>query len=291
MATILSNMVPPVLVAGGVAVVATIGLTIAAKVFYVEENPLIDVVEEILPGANCGGCGYPGCREFATAIVTTKDPNLFCPVGGSEVMKKIAEVLGIEVQEKEKLVARVKCRGTCDMVPQRAVYKDVPSCKVAHTFFPSISGCRFGCLGLGDCVKVCPTNAIKIINGVAWVDEEKCISCGQCVKACPRGIIEMVPISQRYWVACANEDKGPETSAVCNVGCIACGLCVKACKEHFNGEMTAVDLLVKEGKFLAKIDSTKCDNCGECAKVCPKSTIIEFTEYGAKLSESALAVK
>ena len=289
MSGFVSQVLPPVLVAGELATVATIGLTIAAKVFYVEENPLIDVVEEILPGANCGGCGYPGCREFATAIVTTRDPNLYCPVGGAEVMKAVAKVLGIEIKEQVKMVARVKCRGTLEHIVHRAVYKDVPSCKVAHSFYTNTNGCPYACLGLGDCVRVCPVNAIKIIGGVAWIDEEKCISCGQCVKACPRGIIEMVPITQRYWVACANPEKPAEVTAVCNVGCISCGLCVKACKEHFNGEMTAVELLTKEGKFLAKIDPSKCDNCGECAKVCPKNTIIEFTEYGAKITESALA--
>ena len=277
----MNTFIPSIAVMGGLAGLASIGLIAAASYFKVEENPLIDEIHEMLPNANCGGCGYPGCREFATALVNTRDPNLYCPVGGKELMEKIAKKLGIEVVQKERMVARVKCRGThSNLAKVAAKYVGVPSCKVAHSFYIGVNTCQYACLGLGDCVKACPFNAISIIDGVAWVDEDKCTGCGLCVKACPRGIIELVPVSSRYFVACSNTDKGTEVTPICKVGCIACNLCVKACKEHFNGEKTAVQVI----NNLAKIDPSLCDNCGECMKKCPKSTIIDLVAMKEELT-------
>ncbi len=284
----LSQMIPSLAVMGGLSFIAATGLTLAAQAFKVEENPLIDVIHEMLPNANCGGCGFPGCREFATALVNTRDPNLFCPVGGRELMKRIAEVLGMEIVEQERKVARVKCRGTINNMAKRyAKYVGIQSCKVANSFYIGLNSCQYACLGLGDCAKACPSNAISIIDGVAWVDEDKCTGCGICVKVCPRGVIELVPVSTRYFVACSNTDKGQEVAPICKVGCIGCSLCVRTCKEHFNGEKTAITV----ESNLAKINPAECDNCGACLEKCPRNAIVNLDRLKSELSSKEVGAE
>ena len=229
--TLLSTILSLSLLGGLLAVV----LYFIAQKFKVQEDPRIDQILEVLPGANCGGCGYAGCRAFAESFVKNPDnPDLFCPVGGNDAMKKAAAVLGREVQEKVPRLAVLRCNGSCDVRPVLNKYDGSPSCAVASDLYGGETGCSYGCLGLGDCVTACTFDAIAIDpqTGLPVVAEDKCTSCGACVKACPRNILELRPKgpkSRRIYVACANKDKGALTRKVCSVGCIGCQLCVKAC--------------------------------------------------------------
>lgn len=244
-------------------------LFLVAKKFHVEEDPRIDEVEKVMPGANCGGCGFAGCRAFADAAV--KAPNLdnnFCPVGGNEVMKKVAAILGYEIKEKAPQVAVVRCNGTCNNRPSINIYDGVKSCKVKAALYSGDTACSFGCLGCGDCVAACQFGAISMNTetGLPEVDESKCTACGACAKACPKSVIEIRnkgPRSMRVFVSCINKDKGPVAKKACAVSCIGCGLCAKTCQH---------DAIVLENN-VAYIDFNKCKLCRECEAVCPTNAI------------------
>lgn len=174
---------------GVIGAIGAIILYLASKKFEVYEDPRIAQVQEILPAANCGGCGYPGCSGFATACVNSESlDGLFCPVGGSEVMGKVAGILGKEASSADATVAVVRCNGTCEARPKINQYDGVKSCAVASSLYGGETGCSFGCHGYGDCVTVCNFDAIFInpVTGIAEVIEDKCTSCGACVKACPK---------------------------------------------------------------------------------------------------------
>ena len=187
-----------------------------AKKFKVEEDPRIDDVEKAMPGANCGGCGFAGCRAFAEAAVKAGNlDNNFCPVGGNEVMKQVASILGYEIKEKAPMVAVVRCNGSCENRPRINTYDGAASCKVKAALYSGDTGCSFGCLGCGDCVEACAFGALSMdpVTGLPVVDESKCTACGACVKACPKNIIELRnkgPRSMRVYVSCVNKDKGIE---------------------------------------------------------------------------------
>ena len=211
-------------------------LYIVAEKFKVEEDPRIDEVEKVLPGANCGGCGQAGCRAFAQFCVESS-PNLdkcFCPVGGNEGMQKVAAVLGVEVAAKEPQVAVVRCNGTCENRPRTNEYGGYQSCRVKAALYSGDTGCSFGCLGCGDCVAACQFGAITMdpATGLPVVDEEKCTACGACVKACPRSIISLLPVSQSVIVRCRNTDTARAARAVCMDACIGCGYCERKCPQH-----------------------------------------------------------
>jgi len=243
-----------------------------AQKFKVQEDPRIDQVLEVLPGANCGGCGYAGCRAFAESFVRNpENPDFFCPVGGNDVMQKAAAVLGREMQEQIPKLAVLRCNGSCDVRPVLNTYDGSPKCSVAADLYGGETGCSYGCLGLGDCVDACTFDAIHINPQTCLpeVVEDKCTSCGACVKACPRNILELRPKgpkSRRIYVACANKDKGAVTRKVCSVGCIGCQLCVKACPFE---AITFAD-------NLAYIDPAKCRLCRKCVAVCPTGCILEI---------------
>lgn len=244
-------------------------LYLIANKFKVEEDPRIDEVEKVMPGANCGGCGFAGCRAFAQACVEA--PNLdnnFCPVGGNEVMKKVAAVLGMEVKEKAPMVAVVRCNGTCANRPVVNEYDGRQSCKVKAALYSGDTGCPYGCLGCGDCVEACQFGAISMDpeTGLPVVDEEKCTACGACVKACPKHIIELRnkgPKGRRVFVSCVNKDKGGVARKACSAACIGCGKCVKVCPF---GAITVEN-------NLAYIDFTKCKLCKKCVAECPTGAI------------------
>jgi len=258
-----------------VVILTALGLLLAlmlffiAKKFKVEEDPRIDEVEKVMPGANCGGCGFAGCRAFADAAV--KAPNLdnnYCPVGGNDVMKKVAAILGYEVKEKAPMVAVVRCSGSCEYRPRINDYDGDKSCKVKAALYSGDTGCSFGCLGCGDCVEACLFGAISMDaqTGLPVVDETKCTACGSCVKACPKNIIEIRnkgPRGMRQYVSCVNKDKGPAAKKACAVACIGCGICQKTCQ---HGAITLEN-------NLAYIDFTKCKLCRECEAVCPTGSI------------------
>ena len=259
-----------------IAVLSGLGLLLAlllyllAKKFKVEEDPRIDEVEKVMPGANCGGCGFAGCRAFADSAV--KAPNLdnhYCPVGGNEVMKQVAAILGYEVKEKAPEVAVVRCNGTCANRPRTNTDDGVQSCKVKAALYAGDTACAFGCLGCGDCAAACQFGALSMDpeTGLPVVDEEKCTACGACVKACPKAIIELRPKGPRgmkVYVSCVNKDKGPVAKKACAAACIGCGICAKTCTH---------DAIVVENN-IAYIDASKCKLCRECEAMCPTGSII-----------------
>ena len=252
------------------AVVAGVGLFIglflgfAAKTFEVEVDDHEIKVRELLPGVNCGGCGYPGCDGLASAIAKGEAPANACPVANKETHTKIAEVMGTVIKETEKKVAFVKCVGTCDKTQVIYEYYGVQDCnKVALVPGKGNKKCNYGCMGFGSCVKVCAFDAIHIVDGIAVVDKEKCTGCSTCSAQCPVKLIEMVPAAARHLVACSSLDKGKDVKAACSAGCIACKLCVKAC------EFDAITV----DNNIAYIDYHKCTNCGKCAIVCPVKVI------------------
>ncbi len=222
----------PLITMGLLGLLFSSGLVIAYKKLRVEENPLISKVEEILPGANCGACGYSGCRAYAQAVVEGKaEPNL-CSVGGNEVAQQIADLLGIEVTETVKKVARVLCQGTIAIAKYKGEYRGINSCFSAQIVCGGNKLCEYGCLGLGDCVRACPFDAIYIgSEGLPVVIEENCVACGKCVEACPRNIIELLPVFQRVIVFCKNKDKGSLARKLCERACIGCGICSRACPD------------------------------------------------------------
>lgn len=260
----INSLLWPIVVLGGLAIFFGVVLAYASKKFAVEVDERVTEVRTALPGANCGGCGFAGCDALADAIVKGEAALNACPVGGAPLAQKIAEIMGQVAEDKEREIARVICNGDCNSAKDKYEFFGIEDCKAAAMM---VGGghkqCAQGCLGLGTCVRVCPFDAIHVVNGVAIVDEEKCTACKKCIVACPKNIIELVPASKEVRVLCKNTEKGKATMDACKVGCIACQKCVKACN---------FDAIHVENN-LAKIDYSKCVNCMMCAEVCPTKTI------------------
>lgn len=251
--------------------VAALVLYFVAQKFKVFEDPRIDLVEEALPAANCGGCGFPGCRAFAEALVKSDDiTTLNCPVGGADTMKSVAGILGKEAGNAAPLIAVVRCYGTCDYRPKTNHYDGAGSCAVAASLYGGDTGCSYGCLGEGDCVAACDFDAMYMDPETGLpVIKDNCVACGACVEACPKDIIELRkvgPKGRRIFVSCVNKDKGGVAKKSCEVACIGCGKCVKAC---------TFDAIIMENN-LAYIDYEKCKLCRKCAPVCPTNAIHEI---------------
>lgn len=265
----MSVILTSVLILGGIGVVGAAVLYVVANRFKVEEDPRIDEVEALLPGANCGGCGRSGCRDFAAACVkATSLDSLVCPASGSGVMKRIGEIVGLAAAEGKPRVAVLKCNGICSMRTRVAAYDGPPSCAIESFLGCGESACPVGCLGCGDCVKACPYDALHLdaATGLPVVDADACTGCGVCVKSCPRRLIELRlkgPRGMRVWVACSNHEKGAVARKDCKAACIGCGKCLKTCP---HGAITLSD-------NLAYIDCEKCRLCGKCVAVCPTGAI------------------
>ena len=265
---------------GGLGIVFGAILGFASKIFAVDEDPRVGQVLECLPGANCGGCGYPGCGGLATAIVEGRAPVNACAVGGANAAAAIAEVMGVVAEEKEPTVAFVKCGGTCDKAQNKYDYDGISDCVMAAQLAGKTSkACTYGCMGLGSCVKACQFGAIKIENGVAVVDPDVCVSCGKCVSTCPQHIIELVPKKKKVKVQCSSKDMGKAVMSVCSAGCIGCKICEKTCK------FDAIHVIDN----IAVIDYDKCKNCGMCANKCPKKVITGYRVEAPKPAEAPAA--
>jgi Na+-translocating ferredoxin:NAD+ oxidoreductase RNF subunit RnfB len=253
-----------------IGAVSALILYVISQYFKVDEDPRIDEVEKMLPGANCGGCGKSGCRNFAESCVkATSLEGMLCPVGGNKVMKEIAALLGREAHEAESRVAVVRCNGSCQHRPRTNSYEGAHNCAIAHTLYAGNTGCAYGCLGCGDCVSVCSLGAISIdaATGLPVVDIDICGGCGACARACPRNIIEVRKKGHNgrgVYVSCVNKDKGGVARKSCDVACIGCGKYAKECK------CDAITI----ANNLSYIDSDKCKMCRKCVDVCPTGAII-----------------
>ena len=259
----MQNVIYAVAVLFIMGIVFAILLGVAAKVFAVEVDERIPLVRECLPGANCGGCGFPGCDGLAAAIVEGRAPVNGCPVGGAAAAEKVAKVLGVEVAAGDRQVAHVYCNGGCN-AKDKANYEGLQDCNAAMRVASGPKACSFGCMGLGSCVKACAFDAIHIVDGVAKVDTDKCVACGKCVSTCPKKIINLVSEVKKVHVNCVNKDKGPAVKKACSAGCIGCGICAKTCTH---------DAITVENN-VAYIDFTKCKLCRECEAMCPTGAII-----------------
>lgn len=240
-------------------------LGLAAKKLEVAVDEREQQVRDLLPGNNCGACGYAGCDNCAQAIAAGEAPANVCPIANSEAHEQIAQVMGANIVETEKQVAFVKCAGTCDKTKVKYNYYGINDCKkAAFTPGKGPKQCSYGCTGFGSCVKACQFDAIHVIDGVAIVDKEKCTSCGLCISECPNKLIEFVPYHTNHFVRCNSNDKGKDVKAGCSIGCIGCMMCVKVCE---------YDAIHVENN-LALIDYNKCTNCGKCAEKCPTKVIL-----------------
>lgn len=260
---------------GGLGFIAAVVLYLIANKFKVFEDPKIDEVEEALPSANCGGCGFPGCRAFAEACVKAAKEKgslegLGCPVGGNDVAQAVGKIVGLEVIEKEPMIAVVRCNGSFTNSPAKVNFEGATSCAFAHALYSGEGGCMYGCLGLGDCVASCDFDALHMNEETGLPEvNDKCTACGACVDACPRDIIELRkrgPKEKRIFVSCVNKEKGAPAKKNCATACIGCGKCAKVCK------FDAITIT----NFCAYIDFSKCTLCRKCVEECPTNAIHEI---------------
>ncbi len=255
-------------------------LAFASKIFYVEQDERIDKILAVLPGANCGGCGYAGCSNCASEIVAGNAKINACPVGGAACAAKIGEIMGIEAESGARMVAHVNCCGG-DKAEKKYNYEGISDCLAASKVAGGPLACGFGCFGLGTCVSVCKFDAIHIVDGRAVVDVDKCVNCGACKAACPRKLIETAPADQKVFVNCASKAKGQDVRKQCAIGCIGCTLCTRKCP---TGAITVEN-------NLASIDYSKCTNCGACAEACPRKLIINLGAKPVVAEEAAVAAQ
>lgn len=240
-------------------------LGIAGVLLKIKVDEREIMIIELLPGANCGGCGFAGCEALAKAIAEGSAAVTACPVASAEVHGKIGEIVGKAADKKIKKTAFVKCAGTCEKTEELYEYHGSMDCKRAAVV-PGRGGssCSYGCMGYGTCVSACMFDAIHIIDGIAVVDKEKCTACGRCVAECPNNIIEIIPLKAEHRVKCSSKAKGKKVREVCKTGCVGCMLCMKQC------EYEAISVV----NNLAHIDYEKCTDCGKCAIKCPQKIIM-----------------
>lgn len=259
----MSQILIPILIVGGMGIVFGGILGFASKIFAVKVDERVPQILEILPGANCGNCGFAGCSAYANALCAGGVKTNLCPACSGDASEKIAEILGVEADESEKMVARVRCSGSTENAALKYIYYGPCDCHSAAKLGGGEKLCSFACLGFGSCVKACRFDAISVQDGVAIVDEEKCVGCGGCVKECPKNVIALMPAKSKYAVACQSAEKGKFTRQNCQVGCIGCGICAKNCPK---------DAITVENN-IAVINQEKCVGCGICASKCPRKII------------------
>jgi len=272
---------------GVIGLISAVIIFFVSKAFYVYEDPRIEQVAEKLPLANCGGCGFAGCKALAEAIVKNGSMDGFmCPAGTDQTIADIAKVLGIEAIAANPRIAVLRCNGSCTNAPVKAFYDSALSCAYAASIFAGENACPYGCLGCGDCVSVCQFDAIFMDpeTKLPKIIEDNCVGCSACVKVCPRKLLEIRrkgKLGRRIYVACSNQEKGAVAKKNCSVACIACGKCVKICP------FEAITL----ENYLAYIDEDKCKLCRKCVPECPTLAIHATNFPPPKVKEEVAEVK
>jgi electron transport complex protein RnfB len=251
---------------GGLGLLLGLVLLVASVKLAVKLDPREERVRAVLPGANCGACGYPGCDGYAAAVAAGKAPLNACPVGGPSAARQIGEIMGQDVTAAEPLIARLICRGGVEQAPRRFQYEGAFNCRQAALLLGGPKACIYGCIGMGHCATVCPVAAIRLgPDRLPVIDEKKCTGCGACVRECPKQVIRLLRKSKLVYLACASHDKGRAVKEVCKVGCIACGLCVRNCP---TGALALVN-------NLPVMDESKCIDCGICVHKCPTGSFVD----------------
>lgn len=254
----------PILIVAGIGLLAGLGLSVASVLMAVPVNEKAEKIRAVLPGANCGACGYSGCDAYAKALAEGAKVLTLCAPGGADTAKAIGTVLGLDAGTVKAQSAVVACRGNCDNTQNAYDYDGIQSCRMASQLLAGPGNCKYGCIGLGDCAAVCEHGALKVCNGVAVVDKNLCRACRKCVGVCPKGLIHVVDVSRpKAYVYCMNVEKGAQTRKKCSAGCIGCMKCKKVCE---SGAITVTN-------NLAAIDVSKCTNCGKCVEQCPTHCI------------------
>jgi len=261
--TLSTLLIQSVAILGGLGLAIGIMLIAASRKFKVETNPLVEEVVEVLPGVNCGACGFAGCADFAERVVDDNAALDGCPVGGFDVAKEIGGLLGKDVSEGEEMYPYIRCNGGVNCI-DRFDYNGIEDCTAVIMLSDGEKGCNYGCMGRGTCVRACPFGAITIgEDRLPRVNKNLCTSCGLCIESCPNDILTMAKETEKIHVRCLSHDKGKQVKAVCGFGCIGCKLCEKACEDD----------AIKVTKFLAEIDQEKCTACGKCIEKCPQNCI------------------
>lgn len=252
-----------VLVVVIIGLIVGIGLAVASVLMAVPVDEKAEKIQEHLPGANCGACGFSGCSGYAAALSKGEAELGLCTVGGQAVIDAIAPILGKESVESIPKTAVVHCSGNNDNTSKITQYQGIQSCLAASQLYGGMGECSYGCIGFGDCVQACEYGAISVKNGAASVDPDLCKACGKCVEACPHNLINIEPKKSRAIVKCSSCDKGAVTRKACKVGCIGCMKCVRTCEHD----------AIKVENFHAVVDAEKCIGCGKCAEQCPQKII------------------
>ncbi len=253
----------PIIIVGIIGLIAGVGLSLASKFMAVPVDEKQEKLRECLPGANCGACGFSGCDGYAEALAKGESTPDKCAPGGSDTAEKLGEILGISVEVGEPMIAFIACNGRPDNVGEKYTYDGMESCTAANIMHKGPLTCEFGCLGFGDCAKVCPFGAITVENGRPVICADKCVACGACVKACPKSLISLIPKNAPAKVACSNKQRGAAVVKACKVSCIACGMCEKNCEQG----------AIKVVNNCAVIDQSLCTGCGKCKEVCKRNAI------------------
>lgn len=264
----MNEILIPILVVAGIGLLSGLILAISSIVMAVPKDEKAEAIREMLPGANCGACGFSGCDGYAKAMSSGEAKPGLCPVGGAAVTKNISEYLGCDSAQTEAKVAVVHCLGSYDYTSDKVNYEGIETCAGAAMVAGGIASCQYGCMGLGDCLRACEYGAITVTNGLASIDPKRCKGCSKCIKACPKHLIHFTPFWQQALVLCSNCDKGADTNRICKVGCIGCKKCEKTCQHD------AIHVIDNH----AAVDTLKCVGCGDCAKVCPRSCIKMLAE-------------